>query len=32
MHSAYYMSDACSFLEQLRQYQLSDILGKYKLF
>ncbi len=28
----YDMEDACSFLEQLRAYQLADILGKYKLF
>ncbi len=28
----YNIEDACSFLEQLRAYQLSDILGKYKLF
>ena len=28
----YGIEDACSFLEQLRAYQLSDILGKYKLF
>ena len=28
----YDIEDACSFLEQLRAYQLSDILGKYKLF
>lgn len=28
----YNIKDACSFLEQLRAYQLSDILGKYKLF
>ena len=26
------VSDASSFLEYLRAYQLSDILGKYKLF
>ena len=28
----YQIEDACSFLEQLRAYQLADILGKYKLF
>ena len=28
----YDIEDACSFLEQLRAYQLADILGKYKLF
>ena len=28
----YTIEDACSFLEQLRAYQLADILGKYKLF
>ena len=28
----YHIEDACSFLEQLRAYQLADILGKYKLF
>ena len=28
----YNIEDACSFLEQLRAYQLADILGKYKLF
>ncbi|MCD6482582.1 MAG: hypothetical protein J7K80_02420 [Candidatus Izimaplasma sp.] len=28
----YKIVDACSFLEQLRAYQLGDILGKYKLF
>lgn len=26
------IEDACSFLEQLRAYQLADILGKFKLF
>jgi len=28
----YGIEDSCSFLEQLRAYQLADILGKYKLF
>ena len=28
----YLIEDSCSFLEQLRAYQLADILGKYKLF
>jgi len=28
----YETGDTCNFLEQLRAYQLADILGKYKLF
>lgn len=28
----YNTGDTSSFLEQLRAYQLSDILGKYKVF
>jgi len=28
----YATGDTSSFLEQLRAYQLADILGKYKLF
>jgi len=28
----YETGDTSSFLEQLRAYQLADILGKYKLF
>lgn len=28
----YKIGDTSSFLEQLRAYQLADILGKYKLF
>jgi len=31
-NNPYDIIDACSFLEQLRAYQLADILGKYKLF
>ena len=28
----YAIGDCSSFLEQLRAYQLADVLGKYKLF
>ena len=28
----YKTGDTCNFLEQLRAYQLADIVGKYKLF
>ncbi len=28
----YKIEDSCNSLERLRNYQLSDILGKYKLF